>query len=72
MNARETISAIREMRFKYEQEVAGAVGPILRRFEDESGMNALGVYVHMMEVTRMQDDRPRYMVERVSIDVERI
>ena len=72
MDARETISAIREIRIKYEMEIASAIVPILRRFEDESGMNALGVYVDMMDVTEFQDDRPRYMVERVNIDVERI
>lgn len=72
MDARETISAIREIRRKYEMEIASAIGPILRRFEDESGMNSIGVYVDMMDVTAFQDERPRYAVERVNIDVERI
>ena len=72
MDARKTISAIREMRSSYEMEIADAIGPILERFEAESGMNALGVRVDMHEVTGMHDTRQRYAVNRVKIDVERI
>ena len=72
VDTKEAISTIRDIRRKYEMEIASAIGPILRRFEDESGMNALGVYVGMMEVTEFQDERPRFAVERVNIDVERM
>ena len=72
MDAMATIREIRKMRSRYEDEIASAIAPILRRFEDESGLNALGLSVYMMEVTRMQDERPRYMVERVSMEVDSI
>ena len=72
VDARETINKIREMRSNYEMEIADAIGPILERFEAESGMNALGVRVDMHEVTGMYDTRPRYAVTRACIDVERV
>lgn len=72
MEARMAIARLRDLKRECELEISAAIYPILRKFEDDSGLNALGVYVDMMEVTAFQDERPRYAVERVNIDVERI
>ena len=72
MEARTAIARLRELKRECELEISAAIYPILRKFEDDSGMNAVSVRVDMMDVTSIQDNRVRYAPGNVEIEVERI
>lgn len=72
MEARTVIARLRELKRECELEISAAIYPILRKFEDNSGMNDVSVRVDMVDVTAMQDNRTRYALGNVEIDVERI
>lgn len=72
MDARDAVEEVRRLKAEAERQVASDVTNVLFDLEGRTGLNACGVHFEMAEVTSAQDDRPRFVVARIEIDLGRI
>lgn len=63
-----TIEEIRSARLAAQEEIRG----VLRKLAEQTGLSVAGVSVQAQESHRFGDERPKYFLGDVRIDLERI
>ena len=69
---REAIEEIRKLKARAEKKIASDMQNVLFDLEGRTGMCAQGIRVQFADVTSIGDDRPRFMVSSVDVDLGRI
>ena len=63
------IEELKDRKALLEQELHTAVTGILERFHMDTGLTARSVDVQMVEVTRIEDNNPRYLLSWVKCEI---
>lgn len=72
MGIRANLEEIRKLKYELERNIAINLSKLTLEFSNEMGFDVADISVNMVEVTTLGDERPRFVLGRCIVELERI